>query len=195
MQLRKQEIDPLFDAFPALETERLTLRQLMVSDAPDLFDMLGHPDVARFTARKPLVRVGDAITLLRNVGLDYATRTAIRWGVVLKGEQKIVGTVGLHDWDRYHRHIAIGFDLHRDHWGKGIGQEVVQAVCAYAFDYLSVHRVEAHVMKGNRSSQRLLESVGFEHEGVLRRRMYKDGRQHDVSLYAVILSSGIDPIH
>ena len=195
MQLRKQEIDPLFDAFPALETERLTLRQLTVSDAPDLFDMLGHPDVARFTARKPLSRVGDAITLLRNVGLDYATRTAIRWGVVLKGEQKIVGTVGLHDWDRYHRHIAIGFDLHRDHWGKGIGQEVVQAVCAYAFDYLSVHRVEAHVMKGNRSSQRLLESVGFEHEGVLRRRMYKDGRQHDVSVYAVILSSGIDPIH
>ncbi len=195
MQLRKQEIDPLFDAFPALETERLTLRQLTVSDAPDLFDMLGHPDVARFTARKPLVRVGDAITLLRNVGLDYATRTAIRWGVVLKGEQKIVGTVGLHDWERYHRHIAIGFDLHRDHWGKGIGQEVVQAVCAYAFDYLSVHRVEAHVMKGNRSSQRLLESVGFEHEGVLRRRMYKDGRQHDVSVYAVILSSGIDPIH
>ena len=195
MQLRKQEIDPLFDAFPALETERLTLRQLTVSDAPDLFDMLGHPDVARFTARKPLVRVGDAITLLRNVGLDYATRTAIRWGVVLKGEQKIVGTVGLHDWERYHRHIAIGFDLHRDHWGKGIGQEVVQAVCAYAFDYLSVHRVEAHVMKGNRSSQRLLESVGFEHEGVLRRRMYKDGRKHDVSVYAVILSSGIDPIH
>ena len=195
MQLRKQEIDPLFDAFPALETERLTLRQLTVSDAPDLFDMLGHPDVARFTARKPLSRVGDAITLLRNVGLDYATRTAIRWGVVLKGEQKIVGTVGLHDWERYHRHIAIGFDLHRDHWGKGIGQEVVQAVCAYAFDYLSVHRVEAHVMKGNRSSQRLLESVGFEHEGVLRRRMYKDGRQHDVSVYAVILSSGIDPIH
>ena len=195
MQLRKQEIDPLFDAFPALETERLTLRQLTVSDAPDLFDMLGHPDVARFTARKPLVRVGDAITLLRNVGLDYATRTAIRWGVVLKGEQKIVGTVGLHDWERYHRHIAIGFDLHRDHWGKGIGQEVVQAVCAYAFDYLSVHRVEAHVMKGNRSSQRLLESVGFEHEGVLRRRMYKDGRQYDVSVYAVILSSGIDPIH
>jgi len=195
MELHKREIDPLFDAFPALETERLTLRQLSVADAPDLFDMLGHPDVARFTARKPLSRVGDAVTLLRNVGLDYATRVAIRWGVVLKGERRIIGTIGLHDWDRYHRHISIGFDLHRDQWGKGIGKEVVQAVCAYAFDYLSVHRVEAHVMKGNGSSQRLLESVGFEQEGVLRRRMYKDGRQHDVSVYAVIMSSGVDPIH
>ena len=195
MQLHKREIDPLFDAFPVLETERFSLRQLTVADAPALFDMLAHPDVARFTARKPLARVGDAVTLLRNVGLDYATRTAIRWGVVPKGQNGIIGTIGLHDWDRYHRHIAIGFDLHREQWGRGIGQEVVQAVCAYAFDYLSIHRIEAHVMKGNRSSQRLLEAVGFEQEGILRRRMYKDGRQHDVSLYAVIRSSGVDPIH
>lgn len=195
MMLHKREIDPLFDAFPVLETERLSLRQLTVADAPDLFDMLAHPDVARFTPRKPLSRVGDAVTVLRNVGLDYATRAAIRWGVVMKGERSIIGTIGLHDWDRYHRHIAIGFDLHRNHWGKGIGQEMVQAVCAYAFDYLSVHRVEAHVMKGNRSSQRLLEGVGFEQEGVLRRRMYKDGRQHDVSVYAVVMTSGADPVH
>ncbi len=195
MQLQKRELDPLFDAFPVLETERLSLRQLTVADAPDVFDMLAHTDVARFTARKPLSKVGDAITLLRNVGLDYATRTAIRWGVVWQGEDKIVGTVGLHGWDRYHRHISIGFDVHRNHWGKGVGQEVVKAVCAYAFDYLGVHRIEAHVMKGNRSSQRLLEAVGFEHEGVLRRRMYKDGRQHDVKVYSVVLTSPSDPIH
>ncbi len=195
MQLHKREMDPLFDAFPALETDRLTLRQLTVADAPDVFDMLAHADVARFTARKPLSKVGDAITLLRDVGLDYATRTAIRWGLVFQGEDRIVGTVGLHNWDRYHRHISIGFDVHRDHWGKGIGQEAVKAVCAYAFDYLGVHRIEAHVMKGKRSSQRLLEAVGFEHEGVLRRRMYKDGRQHDVKVYSVVLTSPDDPIH
>ena len=41
-------------------------------------------------------------------------------------------------------------------------------------------------MKGNRSSQRLLESIGFEREGLLKRRMYKDGGQHDVIVYALI---------
>ena len=187
MHLLKREPDPLFDAFPGLETERLALRRLGVTDAPALFDMLSHPDVARFTARKPLKSVSDSIELLRRVGLDYATRRSIRWGVLRQGEDAIVATVGLHDWDRYHRHIAIGFDVHREAWGEGIGSEVVTAVCAYAFDHLGVHRVEAHVMKGNQSSQKLLERVGFEQEGVLRKRMYKDGLQHDLLAYSLVI--------
>ena len=195
MRLLRREIDPLYDSFPVLETERLALRRLAVEDAPDVFDILSHPDVARFTARKPFQRVQDAIDLLRRVGLDYATRAAVRWGIVWQGESRIIGTVGLHDWDRYHRHIGIGFDLRRDQWGQGVGREAVKAVCAYAFDHLCVHRVEAHVMKGNQGSQRLLEDVGFEQEGVLRRRLYKDGMQHDVKLLALVRNGPFDPIH
>ena len=67
MLLSKQELDPLFDAFPGLETDRFCLRQLQVSDAPALFDMLSQSEVARFTVRKPLNRVGDAVDLLRRV--------------------------------------------------------------------------------------------------------------------------------
>ena len=130
--------------------------------------------------------MSDAIDLLRSVGLDYATRRAIRWGVCERDGDELIATVGLHDWDRYHRHIAIGFDVRHKNWGEGIGTEMVSAVCAYAFDHLGVQRIEAHVMKGNRPSQRLLESIGFEREGMLRRRMYKDGAQHDVMIYALI---------
>lgn len=187
MQLHKRELDPLFDAFPGLETDRFVLRKLTVADAPSLFDMLSHPEVARFTVRKPLNRLTDAVELLRKVGLDYATRRAVRWGIVYQGGNQIVATVGLHDWDRYHRHIAIGFDVLHSEWGKGIGSEVVTAVCAYAFDHLGVHRIEAHVMKGNTPSQKLLESVGFEQEGVFKKRMYKDGRQHDVLVYGLVV--------
>ena len=69
MQLLKRDPDPLFDAFPGLETERLLLRRLLASDAADLFAMLGHVDLARFTGRKPLKKLEDAIELLRGVGL------------------------------------------------------------------------------------------------------------------------------
>ena len=189
MQVLKREPDPLFDAFPGLETERLVLRRLNVSDGPDLYEMLSHPELARFTVRKPLQRVADAVDLLRSVGLDYATRKAIRWGVCLQDSDKMVATVGLHDWDRYHRHISIGFDVRHDKWGEGIGKEMVTAVCAYAFDHLGVQRIEAYVMKGNRPSQRLLESIGFEMEGTLKRRIYKDGGQHDVMIYSLIAHS------
>ena len=187
MLLHRKEHDPLFDAFPRLETDRLCLRQLTVADAPALYDMMADPDVARFTGRREFKRVADAVDLLRGVGLDYATRRSIRWGVTRVSSPTILGTVGLHDWDRYHRHVAIGFDLHREHWGHGYAKEMVSAVCAYAFDHMRVQRIEAHVMRGNRSSERLLDSIGFEMEGTHRNRMYKDGKQHDVHIYALIV--------
>ena len=46
MQVLKREPDPLFDAFPGLETERLVLRRLSVEDGPDLYEMLSHPELA-----------------------------------------------------------------------------------------------------------------------------------------------------
>ena len=53
MQLLKRDPDPLFDAFPGLETERLLLRRLQVSDASDLFEMLGHADCLLYTSPSP----------------------------------------------------------------------------------------------------------------------------------------------
>ena len=86
----------------------------MREHAPALFTMLSDAELARFTPRKPLQRVGDAVELIRSVGLDFATRRSVRWGACLEPDGPIVATVGLHDWDRYHRHVSIGFDVDRD---------------------------------------------------------------------------------
>ena len=189
MQLHRRELDPLFDVFPVLRTERCVLRRLVVEDAPALFSMLSDSELARFTPRKPLQRLGDAVDLIRSVGLDFATRRAVRWGVCLSEDGPIVATVGLHEWDRFHRHVSIGFDVSRDHWGKGLGHEIVSAVVQFAFDHLYAHRVEAYVMRGNQNSERLLDSVGFQKEGELAQRMYKDGHQYDVMVYAQLEST------
>jgi ribosomal-protein-alanine N-acetyltransferase len=188
MQLHRREPDPLFDVFPVLRTERCILRRLTLNDAPALYSMLSDAELARFTPRKPLQRVGDAVDLIRSVGLDFATRRSVRWGVCLEPDGPIVATVGLHDWDRYHRHVSIGFDVDREHWGEGLGHEVVSAVVQFAYDHLYVHRFEAYVMRGNQKSERLLSSVGFRKEGELRQRMYKNGHQYDVMVYAMLRS-------
>ena len=55
MQLFKRDPDPLFDAFPGLETDRLALRRLKVADAPALFELLAH-HLAPESSRSDLAR-------------------------------------------------------------------------------------------------------------------------------------------
>ena len=184
MQVQRREPDPLFDRFPIIETERFHLRRLTVADAPSLFHILSNPEVAQFSGRPALNRMTEAVEVLRDVGLDFATRRAIRWGVCLGEQGRIVATVGLHHWDRINRHISIGFDVARDRWGEGIASESVGAVIEFAFDQLGVHRVEADVISSNEPCLAVLERLGFEREGRLKERLYIKGSFHDIDLLA-----------
>jgi ribosomal-protein-alanine N-acetyltransferase len=194
MQLHRREIDPLFDSFPVLNTERFVLRRMTLGDAPRLFEMLRDPHVARFTAHRPLRGMPEAVELVRNVGLDFATRRAVRWAVSHDPQGPLVATVGLHDWDRYHRVINVGFDVDREKWGQGIATEILSAVTQFTSDVLDVNRVQADVMTGNEGCMAVLERLGFEREGLQRERLYKDGTFHDVVLFAFRRAKGV-PTH
>jgi len=184
MLLHKREADPLFDRFPVIESERFVLRRLTVADAPALFHMLRDEEVARFSGRPRLRRMSEAVELVRSIGLDFATRRSIRWGVSEHPQGPVLATVGLHNWDRYHRHIGVGFDVLRDRWGEGIASESLGAVVDFAFRELEVNRVEAEVISENEACLTVLERQGFAREGLLKERMYHSGSFRDIVLLA-----------
>ena len=47
-----------------------------------------------------------------------------------------------------------------------------------------IYRVEAHVRIGNEDSERVLERLGFEREGVRRRLLRHENRRVDATLFA-----------
>jgi ribosomal-protein-alanine N-acetyltransferase len=174
-----------------IETDRFVLRRLTVADAPALFHMLRDDEVARFSGRPKLRQMSEAVELVRSVGLDFATRRSIRWGVSEHTQGPILATVGLHHWDRYHRHIGIGFDVVRDHWGQGIASEAVGAAVDFALIDLEVNRVEAEVMADNEACLKVLERQGFEREGLLMERMYHSGTLHGGQGYSCPTSGSL----
>jgi len=184
MQVHQRKADPLFDRFPALETERFLLRRLSVADAPALFHMLRDEEMAQFSGRPRLRRMSEAVEMVRSIGLDFATRRSVRWGVSEHEQGPILATVGLHHWDQYHRHIGIGFDVGRDRWGEGIASEAVAVVVEFALGELTVNRIEAEIMADNEGSIKVLERQGFVREGRLAERMYHGGCFRDIVLMA-----------
>jgi ribosomal-protein-alanine N-acetyltransferase len=172
-----------FSYFPVLETERLVLREMTVTDLPGVFAIFGDAETCRFFLeqdRKPYPSMEEA---KKNV-IDWAAgrfrdKAGLRWGLTLRGEDRLIGTAGFNHWDRRHHVASMGGDLNRTHWGEGIMTEALLALLRFGFDEMALNRVEADATEGNGASIALLSRCGFTQEGVWREKHFCDGRYFD----------------
>lgn len=65
----------------------------------------------------------------------------------------------------------LGYVLARDCWGRGVMTEAAQAVVTWALAQPGIYRVWAVTDVDNHGSARVLEKIGMQREGLLRRWM------------------------
>ena len=70
--------------------------------------------------------------------------------------------------------------------GRGFAQEGLKLLVEYLFAGYPVERVTAFTDEENRAAQRVMESVGFQREGLLRRATFRDGHWRDIALYGIL---------
>lgn len=83
---------------------------------------------------------------------------------------------------------TLGYWMGQRHAGKGHMTEAVRGALRFAFMDLALHRVEAACLPSNEPSRRLLERVGFRHEGLARAYLKINGAWADHLLYAALSS-------
>jgi len=80
-----------------------------------------------------------------------------------------------------------GYWLGRHYWGRGIATAAASAMIWHIGVSIPVVRLQAQVYAWNPASMRVLEKVGFQREGVLRKSVFRDGELIDSVMYALIL--------
>ena len=80
----------------------------------------------------------------------------------------------------------IGFELAPDVWGRGYATELAVRLVEHGFDEMGLHRIEAHCIRENVASARVLELAGLRLEGCLREKEWFRGRWWDVLLYGML---------
>jgi RimJ/RimL family protein N-acetyltransferase len=84
------------------------------------------------------------------------------------------------------RSAEIGYWLAEPYWGKGIATAALTELSQLIFDTTDIVRLFATVFPQNKSSTKVLEKVGYEHECLLKKSVYKNGAYFDTYLYALI---------
>lgn len=171
--------------FPLLRTPRLVLRQLRLSDADAILQVFSNPEVTRYYDLDTFIVMDQAVRLIDRVNERFDLGTAIRWGMALAPDNRVVGTCGLFFHPPGYR-AELGFDLARPYWGRGLMREALCAVLAYGFERLDLNRMEALVMPGNEASVRLLRRLGFQEEGTLREYAFFKERFHDLRCFSLL---------
>jgi ribosomal-protein-alanine N-acetyltransferase len=174
------------EGLPQLEGERVTLRDLRLSDAAALYHTVRIPDVARQMWPPPqtlnaVERFIDRTQLKRRLG-QY-----ICFGVVPGGQTDIAGLFELRPLQPRFFRIELGYFLHPTWWGKGVFTEAARLVRDFSFSVLGAQRIEARVSVDNPRGNEALRKIGAHKEGRLSAAFVDDeGRYVDQYLWAIV---------
>ena len=169
----------LFSPFPELRTARLLLREISMADAPDLFVLRSSPEMMRFVPRTVHTRLEETEELLAKVLQGQQEGQSILWCICLPEAPKLLGTIGLWNWDQDNRRAEIGYILHSDCRGRGLMPEAVEAVTVFGFRQMGLHSIEAIVNPENAASARVLLKCGYVQEAHFRENCFFNGRYLD----------------
>ena len=175
-----------WERLATIDTERLLLRALTAEDTDDFFEVYSHVEVMRYWSSPPLPNREAASNQINEIHDGFKNRQFLKWGIALRSNDKVIGSVTLFHPDFTHRRVEIGYALGRPYWGQGYMKETLTAVFNYAFDDLNFHRIEADVDPRNAASIRALERLGFQREGYLRERWHVNGEIQDAILFGLL---------
>ncbi|MER3114496.1 GNAT family N-acetyltransferase [Bacillus altitudinis] len=173
-------------SFPTIHTESLILKQATITDAEDMHIYLSNETVCRYMGIDAHETIEDTKGEINWYDNIFKEQTGIRWGISLKNNPTIIGSCGFLNLEKQHLRTEIGYELHHDHWRKGIMKEAITAVLRYGFQEMNLNRIEALIDPQNITSVKLLEQFNFVREGLLREYEYSKGKFDDVLMYGLL---------
>lgn len=174
------------------QTERLELKILTDTKAGQVLKFyLDNQEIFEEyeTDRPPQFYTEEFQKLLLESEYNLAVKQSLlRFWVYEKGQpDQIIGTVSFHNIRRgYYQSCEIGYKFDQRYWGRGYARESISKCIRVAFEELKLHRIEACVLPKNTASRKLLESLGFELEGIKKQSVKLHGVWSDHELYALL---------
>ncbi|MCJ7488536.1 MAG: GNAT family N-acetyltransferase [Thermoplasmata archaeon] len=180
-----------FRKFPEIRTKRLLLRQPSMKDAEWYLEHFSTPEVVWGGGEQGPKDIEAAREELRSDMIDlYRERIGFRWIITIKGEGRPIGSLGFYKWSpsaEWSHQAEMGYDLAREHWGKGIMTEAMKAVIDFGFEKMELNRIEVFIMPRNKRSIKLVKNLGFKREGLLRQRYFDEfGNYTDDVLFSML---------
>lgn len=167
-----------------IKGEKVLLRAIEMSDKDVLLDIINDSETEYSLGGWSFPT--SSITQEEWIKAQKPNANILRCMVSDKKDNETLGTAILSNIDYKNGTAEIHIKLISDARGRGYGADTINTLIKYALEELRLVCVYAHVNAYNIASQKLFERCGFVKEGVLRKRIYKKGKYHDVISFSII---------
>ena len=153
--MNKDTVIRYFRDPPEIQTERLILRRMKKTDYHDMYEYASNPDVTKYLTWEIHPNAAYTLRYLAYVATRYRAGEFFDWAVVLRENNKMIGTCGFTRIDEENSILEIGYVINPKFWGMGIATEAAERIIEFAFEELNINRIEAKFMFGNESSVKI----------------------------------------
>ena len=156
-----------------LETPRLQLRRLTLTDVDDLFGIWGDAETMRFYPQ-PLERAALDEWFARQFK-RYDDDGIGLWAVMRKSDGAFIGDCGLliQEVDGV-LETEVSYHTNKQFWGQGYAPEAARGCMKYGFNQLKRERIISMIRPENTPSRRVAEKNGLRIE----KELFWHGYQH-----------------
>ena len=165
--------------------KKINLRTLKSSDAQSITECIKYKCVSRYMSNVPYpYKLRDAEVFIDSIKIKDTKKLTI--GIEDKNLHQIIGIISLNNINKKNKSGVFGYWLGEKYWGKGIMTEAVNLIINHAFKNLKLQRIQASVMHPNIASMNVLLKSGFQLEGILRKKVYKDKKWFDIFIFGLL---------
>ena len=172
-----------------LQTERLLLRRFGIEDAEEFYrNVTSDSKVNKFLTWPVHKDVEETRELLTGWVERYENPERYCWAIVLKENEQLIGTIAAPTIKNRTETAEVTYCIGSAWWGLGIVTEALSEVIRYLFEEILVNRIEAGYDIKNPASGRVLEKVGMQKEGILRKAGRNNQGLFDLVFCAILRS-------
>jgi len=174
----------IFDT--TIETERLILRKLTLSDMEDMYEYTSNPEVTTHLHWFAHTDISQTMTYLSNVVKRYDTYpNEFPYGIEIKPIGKMIGVVKISNVCFFNKRGEFTSILNPAYQGMGYMGEAWDALLGFCFNVVGLNRIQSFVTEDNIPSQRKNIKAGLSYEGRLKDYWIMKGVLKSALVYAI----------
>ena len=170
-----------------LTTERLLLREFEESDWQPILAYQSDPLYLRYNPWS--YRTAEDVRGFVRRFLSWKEeqpRSKYQFAFVLRSNGQLIGNGGIRMKYANAWEADIGYELNSKYWGRGYATVAANALLAFGFHDLKLHRIWAHCILENTASAHVLEKIGMRREGHFHENEWMKSRWWDTLQYAIL---------
>lgn len=172
-----------------LENDILYLRALEPEDLEFLYKWENDSDLWQYgSTLSPYSKMIIRQYINDSLSSDIFQVKQLRLMIILKSENRAIGTIDLYELDIHHSRAGVGVLIDKDYRQRGYSKQALSLTIQYAFELLNLNQIFAHVAKNNLMSLNLFANLGFETTGCMKNWLKIEKQYED--MYILQLFNG-----